>query len=88
MSSILPAIGWRAGQQAGVQAIYFLRLLVLARLLAPEAFGQLALRHRLQLGLSVWLHPADTEREGPGVVNDRAADRSATLVEGTHDARA
>lgn len=37
------AIGWRAAQQAGVQAIYFLRLLVLARLLAPEAFGQLAI---------------------------------------------
>ena len=37
------AFGWRAAQQAGVQAIYFLRLLILARLLAPEAFGQLAI---------------------------------------------
>jgi O-antigen/teichoic acid export membrane protein len=37
------AIGWRAAQQAGVQAIYFLRLLVLAYLLAPESFGQLAI---------------------------------------------
>jgi hypothetical protein len=36
------AIRWRAVQQAGVQIIYLLRLLILARLLAPEAFGQLA----------------------------------------------
>ena len=37
------AIGWRAAQQAGVQFIYVLRLLILARLLTPEAFGQLAI---------------------------------------------
>jgi O-antigen/teichoic acid export membrane protein len=37
------AIRWRAAQLAGVQAIYFLRLLVLAALLAPEAFGLLAI---------------------------------------------
>lgn len=37
------AIRWRAAQLAGVQVIYFLRLLVLAALLAPEAFGLLAI---------------------------------------------
>jgi len=37
------AFGWRAAQQVGVQAIYFIRLLILARLLVPEAFGQLAI---------------------------------------------
>jgi O-antigen/teichoic acid export membrane protein len=35
-------MGWRAAQQTGVQLIYFARLLILARLLAPEAFGLLA----------------------------------------------
>jgi O-antigen/teichoic acid export membrane protein len=34
---------WRAAQLAGVQLIYFLRLLILARLLAPDAFGLLAI---------------------------------------------
>jgi lipopolysaccharide exporter len=34
---------WRAVQLAGVQAIYFVRLLVLARLLAPDAFGLVAI---------------------------------------------
>jgi O-antigen/teichoic acid export membrane protein len=43
LGTVRGAIGWRAGQQAGVQAIYFLRLLILARLLTPEAFGQLAI---------------------------------------------
>jgi O-antigen/teichoic acid export membrane protein len=36
-------MSWRATQQAGVQLIYFARLLILARLLAPEAFGLLAI---------------------------------------------
>ena len=34
---------WRALQLAGVQGVYFIRLLVLAKLLAPEAFGLLAI---------------------------------------------
>ena len=33
------AMRWRAIQLGGVQAVYFLRLLVLAQLLAPDAFG-------------------------------------------------
>ena len=37
------AMRWRALQLAGVQGIYFLRLLVLARLLAPDAFGLVAI---------------------------------------------
>jgi len=37
------AMRWRAAQLAGVEAIYFLRLLILAKLLAPEAFGLLAI---------------------------------------------
>jgi lipopolysaccharide exporter len=37
------AMRWRAIQLAGVQAIYFLRLIVLARLLAPDAFGFVAI---------------------------------------------
>ena len=34
---------WRAVQLGGVQAIYFVRLLILARLLAPNAFGLVAI---------------------------------------------
>lgn len=34
---------WRAMQLAGVQAVYFVRLIVLARLLAPDAFGLVAI---------------------------------------------
>jgi O-antigen/teichoic acid export membrane protein len=37
------AMRWRALQLGGVQAINFLRLLILAKLLAPEAFGLLAI---------------------------------------------
>ena len=37
------AMRWRAAQLAGVEAIYFLRLLILAKLLAPDAFGLLAI---------------------------------------------
>jgi O-antigen/teichoic acid export membrane protein len=37
------AILWRAAQQGGVNLIYLLRLLILARLLAPEDFGLLAI---------------------------------------------
>jgi O-antigen/teichoic acid export membrane protein len=34
---------WRAVQLGGVQAIYFVRLIVLARLLTPDAFGLVAI---------------------------------------------
>ena len=37
------AMRWRAAQLAGIQAVYFLRLLILAKLLAPDAFGLLAI---------------------------------------------
>jgi lipopolysaccharide exporter len=37
------AMRWRATQLAGVQVIYFVRLLVLARILAPDAFGLVAI---------------------------------------------
>ena len=37
------AIRWRATQLVGVEAIYFLRLLILARLLPPDAFGLVAI---------------------------------------------
>jgi O-antigen/teichoic acid export membrane protein len=37
------AFQWRAVQLAGVQFIYFLRLLILAKLLVPEAFGLVAI---------------------------------------------
>ncbi|MDW7710964.1 MAG: oligosaccharide flippase family protein [Deferrisomatales bacterium] len=37
------AMGWQAAQFACTQAIYFLRLLILARLLAPDDFGLLAI---------------------------------------------
>jgi lipopolysaccharide exporter len=36
------AMRWRALQLGGVQGVYFLRLLLLAQLLAPEAFGLVA----------------------------------------------
>src|SRR5688572_22167860 len=36
------AMRWRAMQLAGVQGVYFLRLLLLAQLLAPDAFGMVA----------------------------------------------
>ncbi len=37
------AMRWRAIQLAGVQGVYFLRLIVLAQLLAPDAFGLVAI---------------------------------------------
>lgn len=37
------ALGWRGAHLAGVQVIYFARLLILAHLLAPDAFGLLAI---------------------------------------------
>jgi lipopolysaccharide exporter len=71
---------WLSGA-AAVAGGLVVGLVVGAILLVP-------LRHRLQLGLSVWLHPADTEREGPTVVNGRPFERSSSVVEGSHDARA
>jgi lipopolysaccharide exporter len=39
------AMRWRALQLVGVQALYFVRLLILAKLLAPDAFGLLAIAY-------------------------------------------
>jgi lipopolysaccharide exporter len=38
-----PALTWRASQLAGTKFLYFVRLLILARLLVPEDFGLLAI---------------------------------------------
>jgi lipopolysaccharide exporter len=49
------AIGWRAAQLGGVQIISLLRLMILARILAPDAFGLVAVAAvtiGLLLGLS------------------------------------
>src|SRR3972149_1224342 len=37
------AMRWRAAQLVGIPAVYFLRLVILANLLAPDAFGLLAI---------------------------------------------
>ena len=50
------AMRWRAGQLAGVQLIYFARLLLLAALLAPEDFGLLAIA---AIALSVLMQVSD-----------------------------
>jgi lipopolysaccharide exporter len=50
------ALRWRVVQLAGVQGIYFLRLLILAKLLAPEAFGLLAIA---TIAISVMLRLSD-----------------------------
>ncbi|MGB5133288.1 MAG: oligosaccharide flippase family protein [Steroidobacteraceae bacterium] len=47
---------WRVVQLAGVQAIYFLRLLILAKLLAPDAFGLLAIA---TIAISVMMRLSD-----------------------------
>jgi len=49
------ALGWRAAQLAGTQVVSLLRLMILARLLAPEAFGLVsvaAVTTGLLMGLS------------------------------------
>lgn len=61
------AMRWRALQLGGVQAINFLRLLILAKLLAPEAFGLLAIA-TIAIGLfmrisDVGMIPAIVQRE-------------------------
>jgi lipopolysaccharide exporter len=50
------AMRWRVVQLAGVQAIYFLRLLILAKLLAPDVFGLLAIA---TIALSVMMRLSD-----------------------------
>jgi O-antigen/teichoic acid export membrane protein len=50
------AMRWRVVQLAGVQAIFFLRLLILAKLLAPEAFGLLAIA---TIAISVMMRLSD-----------------------------
>jgi len=65
------ALGWRAAEQASVQAIYFVRILVLARLLVPEAFGLVAIA---MLALSVLLSLSDLGVV-PALVQRADADR-------------
>ena len=65
------AMRWRTAQLAGIQAIYFLRLLVLARLLAPDAFGLLAIA---AVALSVMLTLSDL-----GMIPALVQRRDATL---------
>jgi O-antigen/teichoic acid export membrane protein len=50
------ALRWRLAQLAGVQGIYFLRLLILAKLLAPDAFGLLAIA---MIAISVLMRLSD-----------------------------
>lgn len=50
------AMRWRLAQLAGVQGIYFLRLLILAKLLAPDAFGLLAIA---MIAISVLMRVSD-----------------------------
>jgi len=66
-ASAAGAMRWRALQLGGVQAINFLRLLILAKLLAPEAFGLLAIA-MVAIGLfmrisDVGMIPALVQRE-------------------------
>jgi PST family polysaccharide transporter/lipopolysaccharide exporter len=49
-------MGWRATQLIGIQLIFFIRLLVLARMLDPQAFGLLAIG---MVALSVMLRLSD-----------------------------
>jgi PST family polysaccharide transporter/lipopolysaccharide exporter len=75
-SSAGAALRWRAAQLAGVQLIYFLRLLILARLLAPDAFGLLAIA-TVALGVMMQLSEL-------GMIPALVQRRDATLEQ--HDA--
>lgn len=66
---------WRAVQLASVQAVYFIRLLILARLLAPDAFGLLAIA---MVALGVMLQLSDV-----GMLPALVHRRDATVEE--HD---
>jgi O-antigen/teichoic acid export membrane protein len=70
------AMRWRMLQLAGVQAIYFVRLLILARLLAPEAFGLLAIA---AIAVSVLMRLSDF-----GMIPALVQRRDATAAQ--HDA--
>lgn len=63
------ALGWRAAQLAGGQIIALLRLLILARLLAPDAFGIVAVgvaTLALVMGVSnLGLRQALIQHDGP-----------------------
>jgi hypothetical protein len=56
------AMRWRAAQLVGVQLVYFLRLLILAKLLAPDAFGLLAIA-TIAVGID---DAAERPRHDPG----------------------
>lgn len=70
------AMRWRMLQLAGVQVIYFVRLLILARLLAPEAFGLLAIA---AIAVSVLMRLSDF-----GMIPALVQRRDATVAQ--HDA--
>jgi O-antigen/teichoic acid export membrane protein len=70
------AMRWRALQLAGVQGVYFLRLLLLAKLLAPDAFGLVAVA---MVAIGVVARVTDL-----GMIPALVQRRSATLDE--HDA--
>ena len=71
ISSTGAAFGWRAGQLAGTEAISLLRLVVLAKLLAPDAFGLVAVAAvtiSLFLGVSnVGMIQALVQRSSPSL---------------------
>ena len=65
------ALRWRAAQLGGVQLIYFLRLVVLAALLTPDAFGLLAIA---SIALSTLLRISDVGMV-PALVQQAGATR-------------
>jgi lipopolysaccharide exporter len=65
------AMRWRAAQLAGVQLIYFVRLLILAKLLAPDAFGLLAIA---VIAVGVFMRLSDL-----GMIQALVQRRDATL---------
>ena len=60
-SDAAQALRWRIVQLAGVQGIYFLRLLILAKLLAPDVFGLLAIA---TIAISVMMRLSDVGTVG------------------------
>src|SRR5678815_164030 len=73
------AARWRALQLAGVNLLFFVRLLILARLLAPDAFGTIAVAN-VAIGVimklsNIGIIPALTYR---GAANDAERDAAWT----------
>jgi lipopolysaccharide exporter len=86
VTSALPArtgsaVRWRSVQLIGVNALYFLRLVILAKLLAPEAFGTIAVAN-VAIGVvmklsNIGIIPALTYR---GAANDAERDAAWTAA--------